>query len=274
MSIKEIRRGFNLKEKDGVKFLTIPSFEETGEIICAFSTRIGGVSPKPFDTLSFSLKREQSSENFIENMRRFAGAVGFDYKNAVAINYAHSNRLHRAQKIDAGCGIIKKVVTEVCDGLYTDVTGLPLMSYHADCLPLFFYDRRRKAAAVCHAGWRGIASHITINAVASLVSMGGDAGDIIAAIGPCISAPNYEIGEDVSDLLLREFGEGSVIDVNGKSHADLAFACAKDMQKAGIPPRNITVSDMCTYRDKDLFFSHRRDNGKTGAMAAVIELKG
>lgn len=272
MNIKGIKHGFSIKEKNGVKYLTIPSFEKAGGIICAFSTRLGGVSEKPFDSLNFSLKREENKVNFNENLRRFGDAAGYDYSKAVIINYAHTNAVYYAKKEDAGSGIIKEPVPVICDGLCTDEPGLPLMTFHADCTPLFFYDKKRRAAVICHAGWRGVSAHMAQNAVASLVSLGCRPADIIAAVGPCISVNNYEVGQDVCDIFKSEFGNDVIVKKDNKPYADLTLACLIDILNKGIPAENITVSDLCTYRESELFFSHRRDNGRTGAMAAVIEI--
>jgi hypothetical protein len=267
-----IRYGFTLWKKEGVRYLTIPSFEKAGGVRCAFSTRIGGVSPPPFDTLNFSRKREKSAENFAENMRRFSAAVGFDYQKAVSIRYAHGPNVYRAESRDAGCGVVRESVPQVCDGLCTDTEALPLLSFHADCVPLFFYDPTRRAAAVCHAGWRGVSQHIARNAVESLGALGCRAEHIVAAVGPCISVKHYEVGSEVADVFLREFGEETVQQRGSRYYAGLAEACAQDMLVSGLKPQQITVSGLCTYEQADLFFSHRRDEGRTGAMASIIEL--
>jgi YfiH family protein len=272
MIIHGIRHGFTLKEKLGVKYLTIPSFEDAGGVLCAFSTRIGGVSDRPYDTLNFSKKREGSLQNFIENLKRFGNAVGFNHEDTVAINYAHSAELYKAELSDAGCGILKKNVPVICDGLYTDKIHLPLMSFHADCLPLFFYDRKQKIIVICHAGWRGITRHITKNSIKSLLSLGSAVQDILAAVGPCICGRHYEVGQDLSEIFISEFGEEIISTMDGRIYANLASAVVLDMTGSGIRPENLTLSDMCTFEDSQLFFSHRRENGKTGAMAAVIEI--
>lgn len=268
-----VRHGFTLREKHGLKHLTIPSFEQAGGVLCAFSTRVGGVSPAPYDTLNFSRKREQSEVNFLENLRRFGDAAGFDHKNAVSINYAHSALLYRAAQSDAGRGILREPVAGVCDGLYTDEAGLPLISFHADCVPLFFYDPVKRCAAVCHAGWRGVVSHMARNAVKSLLSLGGGAGDILAAIGPCIGVKRYEVGRDLSDTFVSEFGGDIVETRDGSTFLNLSLACVSDMLDSGIRPENITEAGLCTYDERELFFSHRRDKGRTGSMAAVIMLE-
>ncbi len=270
--MQHIRYGFRLFQKNGVKYLTIPSFEEAGGVISAFSTRVGGVSPFPFNTLNFSKKREGSAENFFENLGRFGGAVGFDYRDAVAINYAHSPVLYHVAAGDAGRGVVKENVPIFCDGLYTQAAGVPIISFHADCVPLFFYDPKGRAIAVCHAGWRGIAAYMAKNAISSLVSLGSREGDILAAVGPCISKENYEIGQDVADIFTGEFGKDTVEYRDGSIFLDLAGACVAEFINCGISPDNITVCGLCTYKESELFFSHRRDKGETGSMAAVLQL--
>ncbi len=264
--------GFTQQEKSGVRYLTIPSFEKAGGAVCAFSTRVGGVSPAPFDTLNFSRKREKNEANFQENMRRFAVAAGFDVNSAISIRYAHGSDLYRAEMKDAGLGIVRESLPDSCDGLFTDTCGLPIISFHADCVPLFYYDPIRRAAAVCHAGWRGTSQHIAKKAVESLLSLGCRPENILAAVGPAISVTNYQVGADVADIFLNEFGKDTVRQIDGHWYVDLPLACAIDMTALGIKPESITMSDLCTFDREDLFYSHRRDHGNTGAMAAVIEL--
>lgn len=273
MKKNRMETGFKHNKSCGVVYLTIPAFERAGGVCCAFSTRIGGVSPAPYDTLNFSHKRENSSKNFSENMRRFADAARFDSSLAVSINYAHGADLCCVTHKDAGCGISREPLSQKCDGLYTAAADLPLISSHADCVPLFFYDPKGRAAAVCHAGWRGTAAHMTKKAVDALVGLGCSAGDILAAVGPCISAEHFEVGEDVRDVFLRAFGRQTVFEREKRLYIDLNKACILDMLQAGIVPKNITDAALCTYGNAALFFSHRRDKGKTGAMAAVIALK-
>lgn len=267
-----IRNGFSLCNDHDVWYLKVPLFEQAGGVCCAFSTRIGGVSSPPYDTLNFSRKREQNEHNFQENLKRFGKAARFDPKNATCINYAHCAALYRVSENDAGCGIRREHIAQICDGLYTDTVNLPLISFHADCTPLFFYDPKRRSAAVCHAGWRGVAAHITRAAIEALVDMGSSPENILAAVGPCISADHFEVGADVRDIFIREFGSGTIRSNRKRYYADMNKACISDMLSEGIHPCNITDAGLCTYGDPLLFFSHRRDKGKTGAMAAVIML--
>jgi YfiH family protein len=271
--MQNVQHGLTLWKKNGVRYFVVPSFVAAGGVLCAISTRVGGVSKPPFHTLNFSRKREQNEKNYRENMARFSNAAGFNYHNAVANNYAHSAILHRSVHADAGSGVVKAPLKDACDGLYTDEAGLPLVTYHADCAPLIFYDPKRRSVAICHAGWRGIVSHMAKNAIAALCGIGSSAQDILAAVGPCISVRHFEVGSEVAEQFYREFGDETIEKRDGSLYVDLPGACVLDMTNSGIVPSNITVSDICTYETDRLFFSHRRDNGKTGAFAAVIELQ-
>ena len=172
----------------------------------------------------------------------------------------------------AGSGIVNDELPLFCDGLYTDEIALPLITYHADCAPLFFYDPIRKAVAICHAGWKGVSLQIIKNTINSLTEMGSVSQDILCAVGPCISVRHFEVQQDVSDVYETEFGSGVLEVRESKTYLDLPKACEIDMLDAGIPAHNITLSDLCTYEHSRLFFSHRRDKGETGAMAAVIQI--
>ncbi len=270
--MNEIKHGFTLWKKKGVRFLTVPSFEKAGGVTCAMSTRVGGVSPRPYNTLNFSRAREKSEENFRQNFSNFGQAAGFDYKKAVANRYEHGNNVIEVGDAEEGMGIVREELPVFCDGLYTSVEGLPLVTYHADCVPLFFYDPARHSAAVCHAGWKGVSTHIIRKAVESLVGEGSKSEDILAAVGPCISVKHFEVQSDVYAVFEQVFGSDVLKLCEGRVYIDLQKACVADMLAAGIQESNITLSDLCTYDNPRLFYSHRRDKGVTGAMAAVIML--
>ena len=270
--MNEINHGFTLWKSKGVRFLTIPSFRRAGGVTCAMATRIGGVSPKPYNSLNFSQAREQNKYNFELNMQRFGNSVGFDYKSAVANKYEHGVTMLRATHCDSGSGVVRDNLPESCDGLYTDETALPLITYHADCAPLFFYDYINRAVAICHAGWKGVSKHIIRNAIMSLMSLGSKPENILCAIGPCISVKHFEVQQDVSCVFEQTFGPDVIEYRDSRTFIDMPKACVIDMVESEIPPGNITVSDLCTFDNKRLFFSHRRDHGETGAMAAVIQL--
>ena len=267
-----VNHGFTLWKKKGVRYLTIPSFERAGNVTCVMSTRIGGVSPKPYDTLNFSRSREQNEENYRQNFSNYGTAAGFEYQKAVANRYEHGNNVLIVGAEEAGMGVVKPELPVFCDGLITTQEWLPLVTYHADCVPLFFYDPKRRAAAICHAGWKGVSMHIITKTVDALCGFGCRRDDILTAVGPCISAKHYEVQSDVYEVFNQDFGPHVLQKRDGKVYLDLPQACLADFKSSGIPDANITFSDLCTYDNPRLFYSHRRDRGETGAMAAVIML--
>ena len=267
-----INHGFTLWKKKGVRFLTIPSFQRAENVTCVMSTRIGGVSPKPYDTLNFSRSREHSEENFRTNFSNYGAAAGFDYQQAVANRYEHGSNVVIVGPDEAGMGVVKPELPVFCDGLVTTQEGLPLVTYHADCVPLFFYDPKRRAAAICHAGWKGVSLHIINRTVDMMCSLGCSRDDILTAVGPCISAKHYEVKSDVYEAYEQEFGPHVLQRREGKVYLDLQQACLSDFRASSIPDGNVTLADLCTYDNPRLFYSHRRDRGETGAMAAVIML--
>ena len=139
----------------------------------------------------------------------------------------------------------------------------------ADCAPVLIADRRSGAVAAVHAGWRGVIAGIIPAAVAKL---GNDPDGLTAAVGPCIGFDAFEVGEEVLEEFTRAFGDAAPIRVTGggNGHVDLREACRLQLLRCGIRPDRIDMTDRCTFRDSSEFFSHRRDKGITGRMAALI----
>ena len=137
-------------------------------------------------------------------------------------------------------------------------------------LPIMIQSDGRAVAAV-HAGWRGVVDGVLPAAVATLASRLNVApAKLFAAIGPCIGVGHFEVGPEVAEAFAAA-GLGNHVDhSHAKPHIDLAAAITGQLCAAGVPASHIDRSDACTYRDRDEFFSHRRDQGKTGRMAAVI----
>jgi hypothetical protein len=136
----------------------------------------------------------------------------------------------------------------------------------ADCLPLFVVDTRRRALAAAHAGWRGTAQGVAARAVEALVADGSRAGDLVAALGPCIGACCYEVGEDVREAFGPAadglFRSGPA----GRPHFDLRAANARQLVAAGLRPEAIEHVDECTRCRSDLYHSYRRDGRGAGRM--------
>ena len=150
------------------------------------------------------------------------------------------------------------------DALITNRPGLALSIRTADCYPILLADVRNRAVAAIHAGWRGTAAQIVIGTLEKMkVEFGTEPFYVSAAIGPGIGVCCYEVGEDVS----RQFGFAN------RTHLDLLSENRKQLEKAGVSPRNIQALGVCTYCDAERFFSYRREKEKAGRMTSFIMLR-
>jgi YfiH family protein len=253
---------FKLNDVNGVKFMTIESFEKTLLVAHGFSTRVGGVSTGEASSLNLGIHRKDTPQNVQENFRLLCNAAGLDKNAIVMTDQVHGDNVHVAKRCDIGKRIAKT------DALITNEKGVVLCTFHADCIPIFFLDPVKKAIGLAHCGWRGTRLKIGVKVVEKMkAEYGCRPEDILVGIGPSIGVCHFEVDRDVADLFDEKY-----VQMHQKPHIDLRQMCRDDLQSAGIRPDNITVSDICTYCSRDLFFSYRGDNMKTGSMASVMQL--
>ena len=256
----------------GVTFLRA----EGMEVIHGFSTRLGGVSPAPFDTLNLGLRQGDAPENVRENYRRFCAALGADVDRLVCSRQVHGSEIRVVTAADAGKGLDRERDYEV-DGLITDEPGLPLAIHTADCIPVLLYDPVRHAIGAGHAGWRGTALGIAARTVERMAqTYGTRPADLRCAIGAGISRCCFSTHSDVPEAMAAALGRAAqpYIDDHGDGsyHVDLKGINRLWLTLAGVMPEHIAVSDACTACRLDTFFSHRRTGSARGAMAALIQL--
>lgn len=234
-------------------------FENFPEIICVVSTRIGGVSDKPYD-LNLSFKVGDDRDNVRNNRKIFFGYLNIDESNLVYQHQTHSDNTVYVDK----SGVINNN-----DAVYTDKENLFLCLTVADCLPVFLYHPAGIIAAV-HSGWRGSYKRTVYKTVVKLAGhFRLNAADIIAYIGPGLSVENFEIGEEVKGLFRKD-----VIELrNGKYYLDNKLENILQLKEAGILKENIEVSEYCTYKEVNLFHSYRRDREKSGRMIGLIGMR-
>jgi hypothetical protein len=265
--------GFYWREKDGVRVLVSRALEENG-FSNGFSTRLGGVSDFPENSLNLAGYDEDSAENIAENRRRFLSL--FDGVFALASCWQiHSAEVrHVKDPADAADGDHKM------DALVSDSKGVLLGVKTADCVPVLLGDPKTGAFAAVHAGWRGTVQSIVLNTIEKLRTIyGTDPADLIAAIGPAATCKNYEIGQDVIDEFGRNFPDSAHLFTPTKeNHAliDLHAANKEQLLGAGVREENIAVAPLCTMERTDLFFSYRKEKkqyGKTGRLMSVIGRK-
>ena len=260
-----------LQEKNGVVYVGFPKLlAHEKNLVHGFSTRIGGVSKEHLASMNLSFTRGDNRENVLENHRRFAKALEYDETRLVFSDQVHLTRFHKVTKKDCGKGIIRESDIKEIDGLVTNEPGIPIITFYADCVPLFFYDPVKKVIAMAHSGWRGTVGRIGAKMTAYMEEeYGSTARDILCAVGPSICQKCYEVSEEVAaygDELLYE-KEG------GKYQLNLHKACEITLLNAGIQREHVDVTDLCTCCNPDFFFSHRASHGKRGNLAGVMMLK-
>ena len=248
-----------------------------GSCVHGFSTRLGGVSPAPWDSLNLGAGRGDEPAHVAENFRRFCAAVGADSAALVKNHQVHSDQIRRVDPDDrlpdpAAPGVLE------ADGLVTDRPGVCLTIFSGDCIPVLLYDPVRRCVAAAHAGWRGTAAGIAARAVEAMVrDYGCDPEHVLAAIGPGIGPCCFETHADVPEGLCNGLGadaEGFIRPLPGgeKFLVDLKGANRRWLLRAGLSPDHIAVCAACTACGLETFWSHRRMGTRRGSMAALIQI--
>src|SRR6187402_1940632 len=242
------------RESNGVRWLET----DLDGARAAFSTRVGGVSEPPFDSLNLGLLTEDADDAVRENRQRLAAALYLAPEQVVFARQVHGTRLIEGADPSRGSFCTHAVQKEPRDGVpeadghVVREPGLAPLVFVADCLPVALYGP--KGLAMVHAGWRGIAGGI--------LAAGAEAvGAATAAIGPGIGPCCYEVGEEVLAAFagLGDVAEGRMLDLPEVARRLLAEAGVERVESAGL----------CTSCEAQLFFSHRRDRGRTGRQAGL-----
>jgi purine-nucleoside/S-methyl-5'-thioadenosine phosphorylase / adenosine deaminase len=231
-------------------------WQAPGPYVVGFTNRTGGVSGGAYESLNLGALTEDEPENVTENRRRACASVGADPETATMAWQHHGAEVTRAEPR----GIVTPgTMFERCDGLWSDEPGQAMMLLTADCLPVAIVraNGAKPALAILHVGWRGL--------LAGIVEAGARAlGDskLAAAIGPGIGPCCYEVGEQVAEPFRVGYD-----DVVRDGHLDLWSAAEQALREAGC--QDVERADLCTYCHPELFFSHRRDKGRTGRQGVV-----
>ena len=243
------------------------------------STRQGGVSPAPFDSLNLSGKVGDEPANAAENRERVVRTVtGQPEERLVVLTQVHGARVVCASAADSGRGILPDVpLPEEADGLITNEPGVPLQVLAADCVPLLLWDPVHHAIGAVHAGWRGTVAGTAVAAV-KLMSQAYESrpGDLRVGIGPCIRACCYEVDAPVLDALAAGH-PGLARRVtrpvrSGYAMFDLQEANRLQLLALGVPTDAIEVMPTCTFCASDTLFSDRKAARRTGRFGALIML--
>lgn len=266
-----------LEKADGVAVYVFPQLKEMDFVDHGFSTRFGGVSDGDYRSMNLSFSNGDDDKNVLENFRNFSNALGVDMKSMVLSDQNHGADLKRVEDRDRGKGILKEKDYQGIDGLLTKLPGVPLVTQHADCVPLFFADPRNRAVAMVHSGWRGTWKKIGKKAVKEMeAAFGTNAEDLYVGIGPSIGPCCFEVKKDVLGKLqeLVEWKEEDVVFQGQEKFRVNLWALNKRMlQGTGVKESRIFVTDLCTKCHPQVFFSHRVHGKHRGSLAGMIGVK-
>lgn len=243
-------------------------------LVHGVSTRQGGVSQGPFSSLNLGWTVGDERASVEANYQRLARALALPRQHLTTTWQVHGKRIMRAHLEDRG------TMLGQADGIITDVPELPLIQRYADCTPVLIYDPLRHAVGLAHAGWRGTAAGVSVGLVLAMVdAFGSDPSQMAAVIGPAIGPCCYEVGREVEEAVTQAWppGQGwltrgkSGWPSNGRAFLDLWEANRWQLTSAGV--RTVQVAAVCTRCHRDVYFSHRGDQGRTGRFAVVAMLR-
>ena len=264
---------FRLVKNKNLWYYIIDEFEKTGHVKHCFTTRKGGVSENEYESLNLRMNCDDKKENILKNYDIICSELGINYKNLVFSNQVHEDNVIDVKKEHMGNGIIRENEFLSADGLVCSKAGIPLVTFYADCVPIYFLDTKNKVIALSHSGWKGTVKNIAQKTVNKMINdYNSKSENILCAIGPSICEEHFEVGDEVfeafyplKESVYKKYGE--------KYHINLQKTIFNQLKNSGIPEKNIILSNICTYCNSDLLFSHRKTNGKRGVLAAIMELK-
>ncbi|HKO62894.1 MAG TPA: peptidoglycan editing factor PgeF [Pyrinomonadaceae bacterium] len=270
------RAGFYWRERDGIRALVCEPLEKA-RFVNGFSTRGGGTSAMPEQSLNLAGFNEDAAENILENRRRFLKLFPGQWALAGCWQ-VHGSDVRLVQSAsDAKPAEDARGETVYCDAIVSDALGVLAGVKTADCVPILLADPVTGAYAAVHAGWRGTLARVALKGLEQMRrEYGAEAENVVAAIGPAAGACCYEVGTEVIDAFNSEFPrEQNLFRPTREGHACVDLPCANSNQLtgAGLKPENIFTAPLCTMCRTDLFFSYRREKnvyGKVGRLMSVI----
>lgn len=239
-----------------------PSVFETSRIVAGFTTRHGGDSEPPFDSLNLGMSTGDERDVVRRNRIAAFHALGSGIDDVAFAGQVHGARVQVVSK----AGLYKGT-----DGLVTRASGLILALTAADCAAVLLADEKAGVIGACHAGWRGAIGGIVERTVETMEAEGAGKNQMRVFVSPCIGAESFEVGPEVASGFSPDF----VRDVpdSDRSFVDLKADIRSRLLAAGIPDDSIEVSPHCTVRAVGDFFSYRAEEGRTGRMMGLIAIR-
>ncbi|MCL2403622.1 MAG: peptidoglycan editing factor PgeF [Coriobacteriia bacterium] len=266
-----------LRNDNEISHCTFEHIEAAKGVHHLFTTRLGGASEGAYSSMNLSALTGDNPDVVMQNYYRIA-SLGFPVESMVFSKQSHGCRVRQITAEDRGKGIVRDCDYKGIDGLVTNDPSVTLVTFYADCVPLYFYDPVKRAIGLSHAGWRGTVGQIGAKTLQSMADhYDSDPVDILVGIGPSICKSCFEVGNEVAEEFAQAFDFASDFIVScgkkpDKSYIDLQGINRQSLICAGIPAENIELSGMCTKENTDLFYSHRAMGLKRGTLAAFMRL--
>ena len=266
-----------LNKKGDLQYYTFENIEKTNIVKHCFSTKFGGVSSGCYESMNLAF-REDSRENVIKNYEIICSGIGLDYKNVVFASQIHDDKVYKVTKNDIGKGLLKESDIKGYDALITNEKDIVLVTFYADCVPIFIVDYKNRAIGMAHSGWRGTVKEIGVRTIEKMAKeYGSNPKDLIIGIAPSISKCCFQVGSEVVDVFKKElpFSKDFISDdtVKDKFKIDLQSIIKQSLINNGVLENNIEISGICTMCNSDTFFSHRVMGNNRGSLAGLISLK-
>jgi YfiH family protein len=258
-------------------FIGIPALYAFPDLTHGFTTRFGGVSTGDYATLNLNFNRPDPESNVKKNYDILSDELGVPLNNMVLSHQVHDKKILEVRKEHKGMGIIRERSYNSIDGLVTQETRLMLVTYYADCVPIYFYDPVNKVIGLSHSGWRGTLLNIggeTLRVMKE--SYGCSPENVFVAFGPHIKTCCFEVDQDVADVFLSTYAwaENYITKRADKWIIDLEGIIIQNLIKQGVSEEKVSGCRICTKCNSDVFFSHRGSQNQTGTGAAFLMIRG
>ena len=295
MAMIHTEENYRLHQQGEVKWVTFPELDAYPELVHAFTTRHGGVSTGEKTSLNFGKGPDETWDNILENYRILAAALNEEAGKAGLVNREHmvrTDQTHTANVLTVteehlSMGILREREYTNIDGLITNKRGITLITSHADCNALFFYDPKQQAIGLAHSGWKGTLQEIGAQIIRQMsTEFDTQPEDLIVGIGPALCQTCFEVDEDVAQKFYqknpawktmafqREIGICSETGEERRKHyIDLKSVVRETLMRSGVKPENIHDMGLCSKCRPDLFYSYRGQKGKNGNMVSVMMLR-
>ncbi|ASN05842.1 hypothetical protein CFK40_12885 [Virgibacillus necropolis] len=259
--------------QENESLLTLKSWKKLDPSLqVGFTTRQGGISKSSFESFNMGLHVPDSKQDVIYNRKLLAEKIGMSMETWVGGEQIHGTNVEIiTHKVKGRGAFSHENSLSGIDGLITNQKGILCTAFFADCVPLFFFDRETGYVGIAHAGWKGTVNGIGKEMINKFIQLGASVETIKVAVGPCISQDAYEVdGHVIKNLTSKQINNTTRKQENNHYLLDLKKLNEEILLQSGALRHNIDVTNYCTYRAEELFFSHRRDHGKTGRMLGFI----